>query len=195
MSKIFHLGNLPNLLTLGRIALIPLFVLVYVLPVSPAYSLAALLFALASLTDWLDGYLARKLNQSTAFGAFLDPAADKLMVVTALVMLIGHHSNLYLTIPGLVIIGREVMISALREWMAELNRRGLVKVGIIGRVKTLLQMLAILILVANPPNLDLPWLYIGYILLYIAAIMTLVSMISYLKAAWPSLSDGLRTKD
>lgn len=191
MSKIFNLGNVPNLLTVGRIVLIPMFVLAYLLPGDWTYTAAASLFALASITDWLDGYLARRLDQTTAFGAFLDPAADKLMVVTALVMLIGHHNNLYLTLPGLIIIGREIMISALREWMAELNRRGLVRVGMLGRVKTGFQMIAILILVAGPPGFDAPWPYIGYFLIYVAAGMTLISMISYLKAAWPSLSDGM----
>ena len=183
--------NLPNLLTLSRILLIPIFVLVYVIPGPGTYIYAAALFGLAAFTDWLDGYLARRLNQATAFGAFLDPVADKLIVVAALTVLIGHHASLWLTLPGLVIIGREIMISALREWMAEMNLRGVVAVTWFGRVKTTIQMIAIVVLLANSPDLKDPWVLIGYSLLYVAAIMTLVSMVSYLKAAWPTLKNGM----
>ncbi|MEM8769808.1 MAG: CDP-diacylglycerol--glycerol-3-phosphate 3-phosphatidyltransferase, partial [Pseudomonadota bacterium] len=128
--------NLPNLLTIARILLIPIFVLVYVAPGLGTYLVAAVLFGLAAFTDWLDGYLARRLNQTTPFGAFLDPVADKLIVVSALTILIGHHASLWLTIPGLIIIGREIVISALREWMAEMNRRGIVAVSWFARLKT-----------------------------------------------------------
>ena len=183
--------NLPNILTLSRILLIPIFVLVYIVPGPGTYLIAALLFGLAAFTDWLDGYLARRLNQATPFGAFLDPVADKLIVVAALVVLIGHHSSLWLTLPGLIIIGREIVISALREWMAEMNRRGVIAVTWFSRVKTALQMIAIVILIANPPVLDRPWVIVGYALLYVAAVMTLISMIIYLRAAWPTLRQGL----
>jgi CDP-diacylglycerol--glycerol-3-phosphate 3-phosphatidyltransferase len=143
--------NLPNLLTLARILLIPIFVIVYIVPGPRTYLIAAILFGLAAFTDWLDGYLARLLNQTTPFGAFLDPVADKLIVVAALTVLIGHHASLWLTIPGLIIIGREIVISALREWMAEMNRRGIVAVTWFARVKTTIQMIAIVVLLANPP--------------------------------------------
>ena len=182
--------NLPNILTLGRIALIPVFALVYVLT-DTLYPIAALLFALAAVTDWLDGYLARKLGQTTPFGTFLDPVADKLIVVTALVLLIGGHATLWVTIPGVVIVGREIVISALREWMAEMNRRGLVAVSWTTRVKTAMQMVAIFILLYNVPELNRPWVIVGLVLLYAAAIITIWSMVAYLRAAWPSLKDGL----
>lgn len=183
--------NLPNLLTLARILLIPVFVLVYIFPGQGTYLLAALLFGLAAFTDWLDGYLARRLNQTTPFGAFLDPVADKLIVVAALAVLIGHHATLWLTIPGLIIIGREIVISALREWMAEMNRRGIVAVSWFARLKTTIQMVAIVVLLANPPLLERTWVLAGYTLLYIAAVMTLISMVLYLHAAWPTLRQGL----
>ena len=180
---------MPNLLTLGRIAFIPVFALVYVL--TGLYWLAALLFAGAAITDWLDGYLARKLKQTTPFGTFLDPVADKLIVVTALVLLIGSHASLWLTIPGVIIVGREIVISSLREWMAEMNRRGLVAVSWTTRLKTAMQMVAIVTLLANPPAMDLPWVVVGMVLLYAAALITMWSMVAYLHAAWPSLKDGL----
>ncbi len=183
--------NLPNLLTLARILLIPIFVLVYVFPGQGTYLVAALLFGLAAFTDWLDGYFARRLNQTTPFGAFLDPVADKLIVVAALTILVGHHATLLLTLPALIIIGREIVISALREWMAEMNRRGIVAVTWFARVKTTIQMVAIVVLIANPPDLDRTWVMAGYVLLYIAAVMTLISMVLYLRAAWPTLRIGL----
>ena len=183
--------NLPNVLTIGRIALIPVFGLAYLFAM---YWPAALLFAAAAFTDWLDGYLARRLEQTTPFGAFLDPVADKLIVVTALVLLIGGHSSLWLTIPGVIIVGREIAVSALREWMAEMNRRGVVAVSWTARVKTAVQMTAIAILLANPPSMDRPWAIAGVVLLYAAASITLWSMIAYLRAAWPTLKDGLTKK-
>jgi len=186
--------NLPNLLTLSRILLIPFFVLVYVLPGPSTYMYAAGLFALAAFTDWLDGYLARRLDQSTPFGAFLDPVADKLIVVSALAVLIGHHGNLWLTLPGTVIIGREIVISALREWMAEMNRRGVVNVTWIGRVKTTLQMVSILVLLANPPDYSNVWVMLGLTMLYAAALLTLWTMVLYLRAAWPSLRSGFEQR-
>lgn len=184
--------NLPNILTLSRILLIPVFLLVYLIPGSGTYLIAAILFGLAAFTDWLDGYLARRLDQTTPFGAFLDPVADKLIVVSALVVLVAHHANIWLTIPALVIIGREIVISALREWMAEMNRRGAVAVAWLGRVKTTFQMISIAVLLANPPDFNLIWVQIGYVLLLVAAVMTLMSMGTYLKAAWPTLKLGLK---
>ena len=180
--------TLPNTLTLVRIALIPVFVLAYIF-MDDMLWVSAVLFACAAFTDWLDGFLARQLGQGTAFGAFLDPVADKLIVVTALVLLIESHSNLVMTLPGLIIVGREIIISALREWMAEMNRRGLVDVSWLGKIKTGVQMIAIVVLLANPPLLAIPWVIIGMLLLYVAALMTLWSM--FLQAAWPTLRDGL----
>ncbi|MFP6795586.1 MAG: CDP-diacylglycerol--glycerol-3-phosphate 3-phosphatidyltransferase [Pseudomonadales bacterium] len=183
--------TLPNTLTLVRIALIPVFVLTYIVFADDMLWISAVLFASAALTDWLDGYLARRLKQRTAFGAFLDPVADKLIVVTALVLLIESHSNLVMTLPGLIIVGREIIISALREWMAEMNRRGLVDVIWLGKIKTAVQMIAIVVLIANPPSLAIPWVIVGMLLLYVAALMTLWSMFLYLKAAWPTLREGI----
>ena len=162
----------------------PVFALAY-LSTENYHWIAALLFATAAFTDWLDGYLARRLDQTTLFGAFLDPVADKLIVVTALVLLIGGHASLWMTIPGLVIIGREIVISALREWMAEMNRRGVVTVSWIARVKTTLQMVAVVILFANAPEMGRPWVIVGLVLLYAAAVITIWSMFIYLRAAWP----------
>ncbi len=183
--------NLPNIITLTRIFLVPVFVVVYLLPGTWGYLPAAILFGLAAFTDWLDGYLARRLSQTTPFGAFLDPVADKLIVVSALVVLMAHHNNDWLTLPGLIIVGREIVISALREWMAEMNRSGAIAVSILGKVKTTLQMIAIAILLAQAPNTDAPMVIGGYVLLYVAAFMTLWSMSLYLKAAWPTLREGL----
>lgn len=181
--------NIPNILTLARIAFIPLLVVLFYLPFSWSMPVAAGLFGLASITDWLDGYLARRWNQSTPFGAFLDPVADKLMVVVALALLIERYDTLVLTLPALVIIGREIVISALREWMAEMGKRGMVAVSWVGKLKTTLQMVSLLILLALPPAHEFSLL--GVVVLYTAAILTLWSMIQYLKAAWPHLSRSM----
>lgn len=177
--------NLPNILTLSRIVMIPVFVVIFYLPVQWSYLVSAAIFALAGATDWLDGYLARKLNQSTPFGAFLDPVADKLMVAVALTVLIEEHASLILTIPATVIIGREIVISALREWMAEIGSRASVAVSYIGKIKTTAQMVSIIILLAVPPGVF--WAWVGTGLLYLAAVLTFWSMLLYLKAAWPDL--------
>ncbi|TDN96163.1 MULTISPECIES: CDP-diacylglycerol--glycerol-3-phosphate 3-phosphatidyltransferase [Halomonas] len=182
--------NIPNLLTLARILSIPLLVLLFYLPFAWSMPLAAALFALAAVTDWLDGYLARRWNQSTPFGAFLDPVADKLMVAVALALLIERYEAIWLTLPALVIIGREIVISALREWMAEMGKRGQVAVSWIGKVKTTLQMIALLVLLAFAPGTPLALL--GVVTLYVAALLTLWSMFLYLKAAWPHLSSSMR---
>lgn len=177
--------NLPNILTISRIIMIPVFVVIFYLPAEWSYLISATIFALAALTDWLDGYLARKLNQSTPFGAFLDPVADKLMVAVALAVLIEEHSAIALTIPATIIIGREIVISALREWMAEVGSRASVAVSYIGKVKTTAQMAAIVGLLAFPPGIVFSDIALG--LLYVAAGLTLWSMGLYLKAAWPDL--------
>lgn len=180
--------TLANQLTFLRIALIPLLVLIFYLPFKWHFLASAAVFTLASITDFLDGYIARKYNQTTALGAFLDPVADKLMVVIALVLLVEVHASPWFAVPAVVIVGREIVISALREWMAELGKRASVAVSYVGKVKTTLQMLAIIVLLAFPPVKGSIFTTIGYILLYAAAALTLWSMIMYIKAAWPSLS-------
>ncbi|WP_018404728.1 CDP-diacylglycerol--glycerol-3-phosphate 3-phosphatidyltransferase [Marinobacter gelidimuriae] len=177
--------NIPNILTLSRIVMIPVFVFIFYMPVQWSYLVSSAIFTLAAVTDWLDGYLARKLNQSTPFGAFLDPVADKLMVAVALAVLIEEHAALILTLPAIIIIGREIVISALREWMAEIGSRASVAVSYIGKIKTVAQMAAIIGLLAFPPGVVQADIAIG--LLYVAAGLTLWSMGLYLKAAWPDL--------
>jgi len=177
--------NIPNSLTLLRILLIPVLVAVFYVPFENHLLVAAGIFAAAAITDWFDGYLARRLGQMTAFGAFLDPVADKLMVVIALVLLVERHDTLLFTLAACVIIGREIVISALREWMAELGERTSVAVSYIGKVKTAFQMVAITGLLAIDPVNDESWLLVlCYVVLYTAAVLTLYSMIVYLKAAW-----------
>lgn len=186
--------NIPNTLTLFRILLIPVFVAVCYLPTSWSHLASAFIFMLAGTTDWLDGYLARKLNQSTPFGAFLDPVADKLMVSIALVLLVERFDSWWFTVPAMIIISREIVISALREWMAELGRRTSVAVSYIGKVKTAFQMIAILVLLAAAPEGDSLLLTIGIILLYLSAILTLWSMLVYIRAAWPTFDLGAGDK-
>lgn len=181
--------NIPNLLTLARIIFIPLLVVLFYLPFAWSMPLAAGLFGLAAATDWLDGYLARRWDQATPFGAFLDPVADKLMVAVALALLIERFDTMWLTLPALVIIGREIVVSALREWMAEMGKRGTVAVSWIGKIKTALQMIALLVLLAFPPGHLLALM--GVATLYVAAMLTLWSMYLYLRAAWPHLSRSM----
>lgn len=181
-----RLTSLPNLLTLMRIVLIPIFIIVFYLPVPWAHGLAAAIFALASFTDWLDGYLARKLEQISPFGAFLDPVADKLLVACSLLLLVGEKDVGYITIPAIVIVGREIVISALREWMAEIGSRASVTVSYIGKIKTTLQMSALFLLIAFTPS-ESWWGVLGFIMVYVAAILTIWSMIIYLSIAWPQL--------
>ncbi|MDJ0807879.1 MAG: CDP-diacylglycerol--glycerol-3-phosphate 3-phosphatidyltransferase [Gammaproteobacteria bacterium] len=180
--------NLPNMLTFSRIVLIPFFVLFFYLPVEWGMAAATLVFVLAAVTDWLDGYLARRWEQTSALGAFLDPVADKLMVATALVLIVQADPEFWLALPALVIIGREIAISALREWMAELGARANVAVSEIGKVKTAAQMVAIALLIYRDDFAGLPIYTIGLVLLYIAVLLTLWSMIIYLRAAWPQLN-------
>ncbi|CAM3768663.1 CDP-diacylglycerol-glycerol-3-phosphate 3-phosphatidyltransferase [Pseudomonas reidholzensis] len=185
--------NIPNLLTVLRVLLIPIFIMLFYVPYHWSYMAASTVFAIAAATDWLDGYLARKLEQSTPFGAFLDPVADKLMVAVALVLLVQVHANFWLTLPAAVIIGREIVVSALREWMAELGARAHVAVSDLGKWKTAAQMLALVILLANPPVFGF-WVVTGYTLLLVAAALTLISMVHYLIAAWPHLREGSEQK-
>jgi CDP-diacylglycerol--glycerol-3-phosphate 3-phosphatidyltransferase len=179
--------NLPNVLTLFRIVMIPVFIVVYYLPWEWHNFVAASIFAIAAITDWIDGYYARKMNLVTPFGAFLDPVADKLIVVAALVLLLEVHSTPWFALPTIVIIGREIVISALREWMAELGSGKSVAVSMMGKVKTWVQMVAIALLLLAKP--DQQWLVIiGFIAIYAAAALTLWSMLYYLQQAWPQLS-------
>lgn len=182
--------TIPNILTMLRILAIPVIVLVYYLPFEWKYLAAAALFAGAAFTDWLDGYLARKWEQSSALGAFLDPVADKLMVAVALVLLVESHASAWLAVPALVIISREITISALREWMAEVGKRASVAVSNVGKVKTFAQMTAITGLLARPPSFEDPIVVLAYGVLYIATGLTLWSMIVYLRAAWPILKEA-----
>ncbi|MBA6412133.1 CDP-diacylglycerol--glycerol-3-phosphate 3-phosphatidyltransferase [Parahaliea sp. F7430] len=176
--------NVPNALTMMRIVLIPVLVVVFYLPFQHHLLVAAGIFTVAAITDWFDGYLARRLGQMTSFGAFLDPVADKLMVSVALVLLVERHDTMIFTLAACVIIGREIVISALREWMAELGQRTSVAVSYIGKIKTTFQMLAIIGLLAVDPATDEGWLLaLSYLMLYSAAVLTLWSMIIYLRAA------------
>ena len=182
-------ANIPTALTWLRIVLIPVFVAVYYLPDAwlspPAKNWTAMtIFSVAAITDWLDGYLARLWGEVSAFGAFLDPVADKLMVAAALIMLVWlGRAESYL---AMIIIGREIAISALREWMAQLGRGNSVAVAFIGKVKTVAQMTAIIALLLHEPLIPgVPTPLIGTIALWIAALLTLWSMVHYLKLAAP----------
>jgi CDP-diacylglycerol--glycerol-3-phosphate 3-phosphatidyltransferase len=178
--------SIPNIITSLRIILIPVIVIVYYLPFSWSNLAAACIFVIAALSDWLDGYLARKWNQHTPFGAFFDPVADKLIVATALVMLVLEYPSIWMTLSAMVIIGREIVISALREWMAELGKRTSVAVSYVGKLKTTLQMVAITILLVGEPG---TWIgNLGLFALVAASALTLWSMFIYLKAAWSDLT-------
>ncbi|MTW21955.1 CDP-diacylglycerol--glycerol-3-phosphate 3-phosphatidyltransferase [Allochromatium palmeri] len=180
--------NLPNILTLLRIVLIPVFVVVFYLDSVWVPYAAAAVFGAAALTDWLDGYLARKWNQTSPLGAFLDPVADKLMVAVALVVLLQADPRVLIALPVMVIIGREITVSALREWMAEIGARATVAVSTLGKIKTTAQMISIVVLILRDSVFG-PWTYgLGVVLLYVAALLTLWSMMLYLASAWPSLS-------
>ena len=173
--------NAPNILTLLRIVPIPLFVIAYYIPYRDAHVVATTLFIIAAVTDWLDGYLARRLQQLSPFGAFLDPVADKLMVAAALIVLLqlGRVDGFI----ALIIIGREIAISALREWMAGAGQGKSVAVAFIGKIKTASQMVAILLLLYHEPVAGLPIRQLGTWLIYIAAVLTIVSMIYYMAQA------------
>ncbi|MDG6474618.1 CDP-diacylglycerol--glycerol-3-phosphate 3-phosphatidyltransferase [Glaesserella parasuis] len=176
--------NIPTYLTLFRVALIPLFIVSFYLPIQYSAEITTLIFFIASITDWFDGYLARKWNQTTRLGAFLDPVADKVLVAIALVSVVEYYHTWWITIPAGIMIAREIIISALREWMAELGERASVAVSIWGKVKTTAQMLALGGLLWRQAL----WMeYTAFALLYIAAILTIWSMLQYLKASKGSL--------
>ena len=183
--------NIPILLTWLRILLIPLMICIYYVPAAWLFGVgrdlaAMLVFVVAALTDWLDGYLARRWNETSAFGAFLDPVADKLVVATALIMLV-QFGRLDAAIAA-IIIGREITISALREWMAQVGAHKSVAVSMVGKVKTAAQMVAITLLLYHHPIGAFDVHYVGTWLIYVVAVLTLWSMVYYLRMAWPHLA-------
>lgn len=177
--------NWANTATLSRVVLIPVVIYCYHLDIESSHLIAAILFSIASLTDWLDGFLARKLNQSSDFGAFLDPVADKLLVAIILIMLVSIYPPLLLAAG--VIIAREILVSALREWMASQGLRDKVAVKFSGKLKTTVQMLAIIILLLASPSLPEWVLMLGYGLIYLAAVLSISSGAQYFRAGWSEL--------
>ncbi len=180
--------NLATILTLFRMAAIPLVVILFYAPIPHARPIAAIVFGIAAVTDMIDGWIARRFNQQSRFGEFLDPVADKLMVVIVLVMLVQAQSSLWEDIIAMIIIGREITISALREWMATIGERANVQVHVSGKIKTTFQMFGIAFMVYQEPLLGIDIYKVGYGLLLIAAVLTIWSMFVYLKAAWPSIT-------
>jgi CDP-diacylglycerol--glycerol-3-phosphate 3-phosphatidyltransferase len=181
------LWTLPNVLTWMRIVAIPLVVMLYYLPFQWSDPAAGLLFAAAGITDSLDGYYARKLGQTSRLGAFLDPVADKLIVAVALVLLVSKDPRIVVVITAAIIIGREIAISALREWMAEIGQRTKVAVSPLGKLKTILQIVGLSMMLYRWDLFGLPMYSLGLLLTAIAAVLTLISMVDYLRAAWPDL--------
>ncbi|WP_395345433.1 CDP-diacylglycerol--glycerol-3-phosphate 3-phosphatidyltransferase [Ningiella sp. W23] len=184
--------TVPNILTLLRVMLIPIFVTVYFLDWKWAQYAGAFIFWLAAITDWFDGYLARKLEQSSAFGAFLDPVADKLIVAAALLMITHTYATLWVTVPAIVILMREIFVSALREWMSQQDASDAVKVSFLGKAKTMAQMLALIGLLSGLEvfmGVTIYWVTLGYILLWIAAVLSVWSMIIYGIAGWKTLKN------
>ena len=187
----------PNLLTLFRMALIPVVVVLYFMPIAGVYVTAV--FLLAGLTDWLDGYLARRLEQTSQFGEFLDPVADKL-VVAAVLVLLGSDGDVLARVVSqklfivavVVIIGREIAVSALREWVAQSGARAGMAVSTLGKVKTTVQIIAIALLLYSQDLVGFPTLLVGELMLYVASALTIWSMAGYLKSAWPAISSGVR---
>ena len=185
--------NIPNLITLSRIILIPLLIGIFYLPEGTLTRqdqniIATAIFILAGITDWLDGYLARRLNQMSAFGAFLDPVADKLIVAGALVVLLHLQPPRVDALVALIIIGREIAISALREWMAKVGQAKSVAVAFVGKLKTVSQMVAIPLLLFHDRLLGLDCFWLGTILINVAAVLTVISMLYYLRKALPYAS-------
>ena len=180
--------NVPNTLTAVRIFLVPVLVVVFYLPVKWASMACAAIFAIAAVTDWADGYLARRLSQVSTFGAFLDPVADKLMVAVALVLLLYRDPTVWLAVPAAIIISREIVVSSLRELMAELGQRATVAVATLGKVKTVSQMTALLLMLYHHDLGPIPVYWCGFVLLYLATVLTIWSMVIYLQAAWPVMT-------
>ena len=187
--------NIPNSLTLVRILLIPIIVCLFLLSPQGYRTIIFSLFLLETITDYLDGFFARYMKQVTNFGTFLDPVADKLIVSAALLVLLQVHATAVFAFPALVIVSREIVVSALREWMAELGQRTSVAVSYLGKIKTVLQMVAITVLLAVDPEKYPEWDVVGIVLLYVAALLTLWTMIIYLRAAWPELFSKPGSRD
>ena len=181
--------NLATILTLFRMAAIPVVVVCFYSPLEYARPIAAVIFGIAAVTDFIDGWVARRFNQQSRFGEFLDPVADKLMVAIVLVMLVQAESSWFEDIIAMIIIGREITISALREWMATIGERANVKVSVAGKVKTTLQMFGIAFMVYKNPMFGIDMYTLGFVLLVAAAVMTIWSMFIYLKAAWPYMKE------
>ena len=182
--------TIPNIITLIRVLLIPVFVVVYYLDWKWAHQAGAFIFWLAAITDWFDGYLARKLKQSTPFGAFLDPVADKLIVAAALLMITHSYNTIWITVPAILLMSREIYVSALREWMGQQGKSDSVKVSFMGKAKTMAQMLALIGLLSELEyfmGFPIYWVTLGYALLYFAAILSVWSMLTYTLAAWKDL--------
>ena len=179
--------TIPTMLTLFRIVLIPVLVVVFYWGNRWANVVACAVFVVGALTDILDGWIARKYHMFSAFGAFLDPVADKLAVTIALFLIVQWHHTVPIALLSAVIVGREITISALREWMAQMGAHGLVKVAGLGKLKTIVQMTAISLLIFREPLLGLPMFLIGEWLLGVAAALTLWSGADYLRAAWPTM--------
>jgi CDP-diacylglycerol--glycerol-3-phosphate 3-phosphatidyltransferase len=192
--------NLPTWLTLFRVALLPVMVVAFYLPFPGHNITAAIVFVLAAFTDWLDGYLARRMNLTSAFGAFLDPVADKLMVAVTLFLLVESHRGgwpgILMAVTAAVIVGREISVSALREWMAEIGMRATVKVAFVGKLKTVMQMVALVVLIVQHEKAAeaLRLYHIGEALLVIAGVLTIWSGLYYLRAAWPILRGDTPTQ-
>jgi len=185
--------NLPNTLTWLRILMIPaILALFYLLPYPWADPAACAAFALAGITDTLDGYYARKLGQTSRLGAFLDPVADKLIVAAALVLIVSKDPRWFVVIVAVVIIGREIAVSALREWMAEIGARNRIKVTVLAKYKTIMQIVGLSMLLYRQNMFGLPMYKLGLVLTAVAAVLTLWSMIQYLRVAWPELRGSAR---
>jgi CDP-diacylglycerol---glycerol-3-phosphate 3-phosphatidyltransferase len=182
--------NLPNTLTWLRILMIPGVVILFYLPFWWAHPAAGVGFALAGITDTLDGYFARKLGLTSRLGAFLDPVADKLIVAAALVLIVSADPRWYIAIMATVIIGREIAVSALREWMAEIGARGRIKVSMLGKYKTIMQITGLSMMLFRHNLLGIPIYKLGLLLTAVAAVLTLWSMVLYLRLAWPELRDS-----
>jgi CDP-diacylglycerol--glycerol-3-phosphate 3-phosphatidyltransferase len=180
--------NLPNTLTWLRILMIPaIFALFYLLPYPWADPASCAAFALAGITDSLDGYYARKLGQTSRLGAFLDPVADKLIVAAALILIVSRDPRWFVVIVAVVIIGREIAVSALREWMAEIGARGRIKVTVLAKYKTIMQIVGLSLLLFREDLFIIPTYKLGLLLTAVAAVLTLWSMVQYLRLAWPEL--------
>ena len=182
--------TIPTIITLFRILLIPVLVVVFYLPYAWTNMAAMLIFALGALTDWLDGYIARRYNMYSAFGAFLDPVADKLAVTVALFIVVQKHPSVFLALLAAIIVSREITISALREWMSNAGASAKVTVAIVGKFKTIVQMVAISMLLYQSDIWIFPVFRIGEWLLAIAAVLTLWSGAAYIISAWPDLKNG-----